>query len=70
MTMRLVIHLPNSSITFISDEVDKIITLSHFCKDELEAYHASENIDELTVDILTKEMSNKLYTLIFELDLL
>ena len=70
MTMRLVIHLPGSSINLVSDEIYKINSVSDFCRNELGAYHASERIDELTVDTLTEELSSKLYTLLFELDLL
>ena len=70
MTNRLVIHLPSSSITFDSDNVEKLNKLSSFCKKELGAYHATEDIDELTVDEIDKEMSDKFHSLIFELDLL
>jgi len=69
MTNRLVIHLPDQSIYLLSDSIDKINTVSAFCKKELGAYHSSENIDELTVDTLSDEMSDKLHSLLFELDL-
>lgn len=70
MTNRLVIHLPSSSITFDLDNVEKLNKLSSFCKKELGAYHTTEDIDELTVDEIDKEMSDKFHSLIFELDLL
>ena len=70
MTNRLVIHFPKFTNTYDSDDVSKIITLSDFCKKELGAYNATDNIDELTVDELSDEMSNKLHSLLFELGLL
>ena len=70
MTNRLTIHLPNSSITFETEEQDKILKLSEFCKTKLDAYHSTENIDELTVDELSEEMSEKLHSLIFDLELI
>ena len=69
MTNRLVIHLPDQSIHLVSDSFDKLNTVSAFCKKELGAYHASEDIDDLTVDTLNNEMSDKLHSLLFKLDL-
>jgi len=68
MTNRLVVHLPGSCYNFDSDDLDKLTTLSSFCKKELNAYHASENIDELTVDTLSPEKSDKFHSLILELN--
>ena len=69
MTQRLVIHFPCSSVTLDVDNIDTIYTISNFCKEELEAYHASEDADELTVDTLDKEMSDKFHSLMHELGL-
>ena len=70
MTNRLVIQSPNSSITLISDNQENLEIVSNFCKKELDAWHASEDIDELTIDKLSGEQSNKFYSLLFELGLL
>ena len=67
---RLTIHFPNSTITFDSDNPDKISKLSDFCKNELAAYHSTENINELTVDRVSEEQGDQLYSLLFELELL
>ena len=69
MTNRLIIHLPTESHTYDSDNIDVLVTLSNFCKEQLGAYNSTENINELTVDELSKEMSDKFYSLVFELDL-
>lgn len=70
MTNRLVIQSPNSSLTLISDEREKLETLSDFCKKELGAWHSSDDIDVLSINKLSGEQSNKLYSLMFELGLL
>ena len=70
MTHRLVIHLPNSSITIDSDNLDKLNSLSDFCKKELGAYHSTTNVEELKVDTLSEEQGNELHSLVFELGLL
>ena len=71
MTNRLVIHLLHSgaSITLDSDKSAELAALSDFCKKELNAYHATENSDELTVDSMTEDQSNQLHSLLFELGL-
>jgi len=69
MTNRLIIHLPDSNLAFDSDSPTKLTTLSDFCKEELGAYHATENINELTVDTLNQEDNNKFHSLVFELGL-
>ena len=70
MTNRLVIHSPNSSITLVTDNKESLEILSDFCKKDLGAWHSTEDIDELTINKLSGEQSNKLYSLIFELGLL
>ena len=70
MIIRLIIHFPNSSATFETEHKDKISQLSDFCNTELDAYHSTEDQDELTVDVFDEEMSNKFHSLLFELDLL
>ena len=70
MIIRLIIHFPNSSVTFETEHQDKLSQLSDFCKTELDAYHSTEDQDELTVDVFDEEMSNKFHSLLFELDLL
>ena len=70
MAHRLTIHFPTSSITFETDNPDKLIKLSDFCKEELGAYHSTEIIEELTVDEIDQNMSNKIHSLLFELGLL
>ena len=70
MTNRLVIHVPGATITFEIDNQEKLNVLSEFCKKEFNAYHSSENIDELTVDVIDKEMYNKFHSFVFELGLL
>ena len=67
MTNRLVIHFPTSSITVEFDSIEQFEILSDFCKEKLDAYHSSEDINELTIDNLSKEQSNELHTLLFEL---
>ena len=69
MTNRLVIRLQNSSITIDSDSAEHLASLSNFCKEKLGAYHATENVDELTVDTLSKEQANELHSIMFELGL-
>ena len=70
MTQQLVVHLPNSSLTLVSDNTDKIDTVIVFCLETLDAYNNSGIPNELTVDTLDKERSDQLYSLLFELDLL
>jgi len=70
MTQRLVINSPKSSLIIVSDDIDKMNALSDFCKKELGAVHDSENIDEYKIPSLSEEMSNKLYSLLFKLELL
>ena len=72
MTNRLVIHLPHSGaiITLDSDKSEAVATLSDFCKEELGAYHATENSEELTVDNMSHEQANQLHSLLFKLGLL
>ncbi len=67
MTNRLVINFSTSSITVEFDSIEQFEILSDFCKEKLDAYHASENINELTVDNLSREQSNELHSLLFEL---
>ena len=69
MTNRLVIHFPCSTITLDVDDLNKLSTISSFCKEKLEAYHASEDIYELTVDELNETMSDQFHSLLFELGL-
>ena len=66
----LTLHLPNSTITVESDDVSALETLSKHCKENLGAYHETEDINELTVTNLTSEQSDKLYSLMHELSLL
>jgi len=70
MTNRLVIHLPESTITIDCDNMDKLTHLSNFCKDTLGAFHATENIEELTVSEMNEEKSNKLHSFIYELGII
>ena len=70
MTNQLVIHFPNSSITIDNDNVKKLTTLSDFCKKELGAYHSTESENELTIDKLSEESSNKFNSKLFELGLI
>ena len=70
MTRQLIIHLPQECLALISDNVEGISFASDFCKKELSAYHTTENIDELTVDSITKEQDEKLHSLLFEKGLL
>ena len=70
MTNRLVINFPNSSITIDSDKSENLNTLFDFCIEELGAYHASQNVNELTVDTLSEEQSDSFYSFAFELGLL
>ena len=67
MTNRLVIHFPTSSLTVEFDNIEQFEILSNFCKKKLGAYHASEDINELTVDSLNGEQSNELHSLLCEL---
>jgi len=69
MTQRLIIHLPNTSITIDSDNINKLYGLSDFCKKNLEAYHASENHEELTIDNLDENKSSEFYSMIHQLGL-
>ena len=69
MTHRLIIHSPGTSITIDSDNIDKLNTLSDFCKKNLEAYHASENFEELTIDALNRKKTSELYSMIHQLGL-
>ena len=71
MTNRLTIQSPTSSIILISDSGrEKLEILSDFCKKELGAWHSTEDIDELSINKLSGEQSNQLYSLLFELQLL
>ena len=69
MTHRLIIHLPGTSITIDSDNIDKLSALSDFCKENLDAYHASENHEELTIDTFTEEESSEFFSMILRLGL-
>ena len=70
MTSRLVIKSPQATLTLESDNSTTIEILSVFCKNELGAWHSTDDIDELTIKKLSGEQSDKLYSLIFELGLL
>lgn len=67
MTILLTLRIPGSNITLESDNLDKMEALSSFCKEELQAYHASEDVTELSVDELSEEQLNKLNSLLVEL---
>ena len=70
MAQQLVLHLPNSNLTLISDDSDKMDKLMCFCLETLDAYNSTGIPNELTIDELDKERSDQLYSLIFELGLL
>jgi len=70
MTSRLVIHLPNSTITIDSDNIDKLTRLSNFCKEIFGAFHATENVDEITVTNMSEEEANNLSSFILELGII
>ena len=70
MTHQLVIHLPDSSLTLVSDNPDKIDNVTLFCLETLDAYNGTGIPNELIVDVLDEELSNQFYSLLFELGLL
>lgn len=70
MTNYLTLRLSNSTITVESDDVSVIETLSEYCKRECGAYHETEDINELTINNITEEQSEKLYSLMHKLSLL
>lgn len=67
MTNRLIIHFSFSTLTLEVDDIDKLNQISNFCKDELKAYHNSENFEDLTIDNLDSEKSEKFNSLMYEL---
>ena len=70
MTNQLVIHFPKENMIFESDDPNTIIKLSDFCKTELGAYNSTDNVNELTVDELSEENSNRFNSKLFELGLI
>ena len=62
MAHQLVLHLPNSDLTLVSDNSDKLDTLICFCLEKLDAYNGTGVPCELTVDVLDREMSDQLYS--------
>ena len=69
MTHRLIIHIPGTSIIINSDNIQKLSYLEDFCKKKLEAYHTSENQEEITIDALTPIKTRELYSMIHQLGL-
>ena len=70
MTNRLAIHFLTEIVVFESDDPNTIIELSDFCKTKLGAYCSTDNVNELTVDELSEEDSNRFNSKLFELGLI
>ena len=70
MTHQLTLHLPGSNLTLVSDNSNILDMVTAFCLETLDAYNGTGIPNELTIDVLDEEMSDRFYSLLFELDLL
>ena len=70
MTNQLTLHLPgDQSLTFESDIIENIAEMADFCKEDFDAYSATEKGNELTIDRLTPSDEEKLTSKAFLLGL-
>ena len=67
MANYLTLKLKNSTVTIESDDSTVIEKLTDYCKEDLKAYHSTDDYHELTVDTISKEQFTKLNSLFEEL---